>query len=27
MPRFGRVLTPDQIDLIVGYLREVQAGG
>jgi mono/diheme cytochrome c family protein len=27
MPRFGRILTPEQIDLIVGYLREVQGGG
>lgn len=27
MPRFGRILTSEQIDLIVGYLREVQAGG
>ncbi|MEX1208565.1 MAG: c-type cytochrome [Acidimicrobiia bacterium] len=27
MPRFGRILTPEQIELIVGYLREVQGGG
>jgi mono/diheme cytochrome c family protein len=27
MPRFGRVLTPEQIELIVAYLREVQGGG
>ncbi|MCH7584273.1 MAG: c-type cytochrome [Acidobacteria bacterium] len=27
MPRFGRILTDYQIDLIVAYLREVQEGG
>ena len=27
MPRFGTVLTDAQIDLIVAYLREAQAGG
>jgi mono/diheme cytochrome c family protein len=27
MPRFGRILTPEQIELIVGYLREAQGGG
>ncbi len=25
MPRFGSVLTDEQIDLIVSYLRDVQA--
>ncbi len=27
MPRFGRILTDDQIDLVVAHLREVQEGG
>ena len=27
MPRFGRILTPEQIGLIVGYLRAVQGEG
>lgn len=27
MPRFDRVLTSDQIDLVVAYIREVQQGG
>ncbi len=27
MPRFGRILTDDQIDIVVAYLREVQEGG
>lgn len=27
MPKFGRILTDEQIDLVVAYLREVQAEG
>ena len=27
MPRFGGVLTPEQIEMIVAYLRQVQSGG
>ncbi len=27
MPRFGGVLTPEQVEMIVVYLREVQSGG
>ncbi len=26
MPRFGRILTDEQIDIVVAYLREVQEG-
>ncbi len=27
MPQFGRILTDEQIDMVVAYLRKVQAGG
>lgn len=27
MPRFDRILTSEQIDLVIAYLREVQQGG
>ena len=27
MPRFGGVLTPEQIEMVVAYLRQVQSGG
>ncbi|HAX81483.1 MAG TPA: hypothetical protein DCY40_02810 [Actinobacteria bacterium] len=27
MPRFGGVLTPEQVEMVVAYLRQVQSGG